>query len=72
MRFCLVMLLLLSSEFASPQQQKEERTFLTKDRIQLLLTQSERAFEVYDQSLKQEAQMGAIGKRLRLTTVWCW
>jgi hypothetical protein len=52
------MLLLLSPEFASPQQQKEERTFPTKDRIQLLLTQSERAFEVYDQSLKQEAQMG--------------
>lgn len=58
MRFCLVLLLLLSTEFASPQQQKEERTFPTKDRIQLLLTQSERAFEVYDQSLKQEAEMG--------------
>ena len=57
MRFCLVMLLLLSSENASPQQ-KEERTFPTKDRIQLLLTQSVRAFEVYDQSLKQEAEMG--------------
>jgi hypothetical protein len=58
MRFCLVMLLLLSTEFASPQEQKDEHAFPTKDHIELLLTQSERAFEVYDQSLKQEAEMG--------------
>src|ERR1022692_2976042 len=51
-------LLLLSSEFASPQEQKEEHTFPPKDQIDLLLTQSDRAFEVYEQSLKQEAQMG--------------
>jgi hypothetical protein len=67
MWFCLVMLLLLSSEFASPQQQKEERTFPTKDRIQLLLTQSERAFEVYDQSLKQETQMGGSWEKAAAT-----
>jgi hypothetical protein len=58
MRFCLVMLLLLSTEFASPQEQKDEHAFPTKDHIELLLTQLERAFEVYDQSLKQEAEMG--------------
>jgi len=58
MRFCLVMLLLLSTEFANSQQQKEEHTFPTKDQIQLVLTQSERAFDVYEQTVKQEAQMG--------------
>ena len=58
MRFCLVMLLLLSTEFARSQEEKEEHPFPTKDQIQLLLTQSERAFEVYDQTLKQEAEMG--------------
>ncbi len=50
-------LLLLSAEFASPQQQ-DEHTFPTKDQIDFLLTQSDRAFEMYEQSLKQEAQMG--------------
>jgi len=58
MRSCLVMMLLLSTEFASSQQQKEEHPFPTKYQIQLLLTQSERAFAVYEQTLKEEAQMG--------------
>jgi hypothetical protein len=58
MRFCLVLLLLLSTEFATSQDQPEEHPFPTKDQIQLLLTQSERAFDVYEQTLKQEAQMG--------------
>lgn len=59
MRSCLVLLLLLSTEFASSQQKKEEEhPFPTKYRIQLLLTQSERAFDVYEQTMKQEAQVG--------------
>jgi hypothetical protein len=59
MRFWLVILLLLSTEFASSQQQKEEEhQFPTKGQIEVLLTQSERAFDVYEQTLKQEAQMG--------------
>jgi hypothetical protein len=60
MRFCLVLLLLLSTEFASPQDKKEEHTFPTKDQIELLLTQSERAFDAYEQTVAQEA---AAGKR---------
>jgi hypothetical protein len=56
MRFCFVMVL-LSTQFASPQQ-KEEHTFPTKDQIQLLLTQSERAFDVYEQTLKLETDAG--------------
>lgn len=58
MRFCLVVLLVLSGQFASSQQQTEEHQFPTTDQIQLLLTQSERAFDVYEQTLKQESQMG--------------
>jgi hypothetical protein len=57
-----IALLLLSAEFASPQQQ-EEHTFPTKDQIDLLLTQSDRAFEMYEQSLKQEAQMGDVWEK---------
>jgi len=64
MRLYLVLLLLLSTEFANSQQQKEEEhPFPSKDQIELLLTQSERAFDVYDQTLKQEAQMGADWKQ---------
>ena len=63
MRFCLVMLLLLSTEFASPQDKKEEHTFPTKDQIELLLTQSERAFDAYEQTVAQEAAAGGdLGK----------
>jgi hypothetical protein len=56
MRFCLVMIL-LSTQFANSQQ-KDEHTFPTKDQIQLLLTQSERAFDVYEQTVKQESDVG--------------
>jgi hypothetical protein len=58
MRFCFVMVLLLSAKFANPQQKEEEHTFPTKDQIQLLLTQSERAFGVYEQTVKQESDAG--------------
>jgi hypothetical protein len=58
MRFCLVMLLLLSTEFASTQDKKEEHTFPTKDQIELLLTQSERAFDTYEETVAQEAAAG--------------
>jgi len=58
MRFCLVLLLLLSTEFASPQDKKEEHTFPTKDQIELLLTQSERAFDTYEETVAQEAAAG--------------
>jgi hypothetical protein len=58
MRFCLVLLLLLSTEFASPQDKKEEHTFPTKGQIELLLTQSERAFDAYEQTVKQESDAG--------------
>jgi hypothetical protein len=54
----LVVMLLLCTGVANPQQQKEERTFPTKDQIQLLLTQSERAFDTYEQVMKQETQAG--------------
>ena len=59
MRFCLVLLpLLLFSKFASPQDKKEEHTFPIKDQIELLLTQSERAFDAYEQTVAQEAAAG--------------
>lgn len=58
MRSCLMMLLLLSTEFASPQEQKDEHAFPTKDHIELLLTQSERAFDAYEQTVEQEAAAG--------------
>jgi hypothetical protein len=58
MRFCFVILLLLSATFARPQEQKEEHTFPAKEQIQLLLTQSERAFGVYEQTVKQESDAG--------------
>ena len=63
MRFCLIMIL-LSTQLASSQQQKEEdHTYPTKDQIQLLLTQSERAFDVYEGTLTQEAAAGGdLGK----------
>jgi hypothetical protein len=63
MRFCLVLMLLLSTKLASSQQKKEEHTPPTKDQIDLLLTQSERAFDVYEQTLTQEAAAGGdLGK----------
>jgi hypothetical protein len=43
---------------ATPQQQKDERTYPSKDQIQLLLTQSERAFDIYEQGIEQETQAG--------------
>ena len=58
MRFCLVMMLLLATKFARPQEAKEEHTFPTKDQIQLVLTQSERAFGVYEQTVQQESDAG--------------
>ena len=52
-------MLLLCAGVANPQQQKEkERTFPTKDQIQLLLTQSERAFDIYEQGIEQGTQAG--------------
>jgi hypothetical protein len=62
MRFCFVMVL-LSTQLVSPQEQKEAHTFPTKDQIQLLLTQSDRAFDEYEQTLTQEAAAGGdLGK----------
>ena len=58
MRCWLVVMLLLSTGVANSQQQKEERTFPAKDQVQLLLTQSERAFDAYEQVLKLETQVG--------------
>lgn len=55
---CLVAMLLLCTGVANAQQLKEERSFPTKDQIQLLLTQCERAFDIYEQVLEQEAQAG--------------
>jgi len=54
----LVVTLLLCSGVANPQQQTEERRFPAKDQIQLLLTQSERAFDTYEQVMEQETQAG--------------
>ncbi|MGO9211025.1 MAG: hypothetical protein ACLPXM_03815 [Terriglobales bacterium] len=53
-----VVMLLLYTGVANPQQQRAERTFPTKDKIQLLLTQSERAFHTYEQAIEQETQAG--------------
>lgn len=53
------MMLLLSTAVANAQQEKEEEhSFPTEDRIQLLLTQSERAFGTYEQVIEQEIQAG--------------
>jgi hypothetical protein len=55
----LVVMLLLCTGVGKPQQQKEEeRTFPTKDQIQLLLTQSERALDIYELAIEQETQAG--------------
>jgi hypothetical protein len=54
----LVVMLLMCTGVANPQQQKEERSYPSKDQIQLLLTQSERAFAVYEQGIEQENQAG--------------
>ena len=53
-----VTMLLLCTGVANPQEQNEERRFPTKDQIQLLLTQSERAFDAYEQVVGQETQAG--------------
>lgn len=55
----LVVMLLSCTGFANSQLQKEEEhAFPNKDQIQLLLTQSERAFDTYEQALEQETQAG--------------
>ena len=47
------------AQITSPQHQKEEEhAFPAEDRIQLVLTQSERAFDVYDQAIEQENLAG--------------
>jgi hypothetical protein len=58
MRRALVAMLLLSVGVASAQQEQEKPTFPTKDQIVLLLTQSERAFDTYEQTLKLEVLAG--------------
>jgi hypothetical protein len=61
MKLILVALLCVpmwTQEVANPQQQKEEHAFPTEDRIQLLLTQSERAFAAYELVIEQEIQAG--------------
>ena len=56
----LAVMLLLCTGVANPQQKKEEeeRKFPAIDQIQLLLTQSERAFGIYEQAIEQETQAG--------------
>jgi hypothetical protein len=58
----LLVMLLLFTEVANAQQPKkteeEERAFPTKGQIELLLTQSERAFGIYEQAIEQETQAG--------------
>jgi hypothetical protein len=56
----LAVMLLLCTGVANPQQKKEEeeRKFPAIDQIQLLLTQSERAFDTYEQVTELETQAG--------------
>jgi hypothetical protein len=61
MKLFLVVLLcfpMWAQEAATTPQQNVERAFPAQDRIQLLLTQSDRAFDVYRLAIEQEAQTG--------------
>jgi hypothetical protein len=53
---CIVAALLLGVAVANAQE-KQEHTFPTDDKIQLLLTQSERAFDAYAQAVEEEAEV---------------
>jgi hypothetical protein len=54
----LVVMSVLCTGVADAQQEKGEYQFPPQDRIQLLLTQSERAFDTYEQVMEQEKQAG--------------
>jgi len=46
------------SSTPAQKEQKEEHSFPTQDQIQLLLTQSGRAFDIYELAIEQETQAG--------------